>query len=54
MQATMTNANARRTRQKSKGGIGRAIKYLTHYRRQAAFPIFSSLSLLSRNWQCPI
>ena len=38
MQATATNANMRRERTKSKGGMGRAIKYLTNYRREAALP----------------
>src|SRR5215211_8342106 len=49
MQATMTNANARRARQKSKGGMGRAIKYLTHYKVQAALPyLFLIIATLSQ------
>ena len=49
MQATMTHANSRRARQKSKGGIGRAIKYLTGYKRQAALPyVFLIIATLSQ------
>src|SRR5215216_4628867 len=50
MQATMTHANSRRQRRpKSKGGMGRAIKYLTHYKRQAALPyVFLIIATLSQ------
>ena len=50
MQATMTHANSRRQRRpKSKGGMGRAIKYLTHYKSQAALPyVFLIIATLSQ------
>ncbi len=50
MQATVTNTNMRRReRTKSKGGMGRAIKYLTNYRREAALPyIFLIVATLSQ------
>jgi ATP-binding cassette, subfamily B, multidrug efflux pump len=50
MQATMTNANSRRQgRTKSKGGMGRAIRYLTHYKSQAALPyLFLIIATLSQ------
>jgi ATP-binding cassette, subfamily B, multidrug efflux pump len=50
MQATITHANSRRRgRSKSKGGMGRAIKYLTSYKRQAALPyIFLIIATLSQ------
>jgi ATP-binding cassette, subfamily B, multidrug efflux pump len=50
MQATVTNANShRRERTKSKGGMGRAIKYLTNYKRQAALPyVFLIIATLSQ------
>jgi ATP-binding cassette subfamily B protein len=50
MQATLTHANSRRRgRTKSKGGMGRAIKYLTHYKRQAALPyLFLIIATLSQ------
>ncbi|MDD2923055.1 MAG: ABC transporter ATP-binding protein [Anaerolineales bacterium] len=51
MQATMnpTQASRRPARTKSKGGIGRAIKYLTHYKRQAALPyVFLIIATLSQ------
>jgi ATP-binding cassette subfamily B protein len=50
MQATMTQASPRRReRTKSSGGIGRAIKYLTNYKRQAALPyIFLIIATLSQ------
>jgi ATP-binding cassette subfamily B protein len=51
MQATMTHSRSRRERTKSKGGMGRAVKYLTNYKRQAALPyvflIIASLSQLA-------
>lgn len=49
MQATATNATMRRERTKSKGGMGRAIKYLTNYRREAALPyVFLIIATLSQ------
>jgi len=53
MQATMTQPNARarrgRGQRPSFKGIGRAIKYLTHYGRQAALPyIFLVIATLSQ------
>lgn len=49
MQATLTQSKSRRQRQKSKGGMGRAIKYLTNYRRQAALPyVFLIIATLSQ------
>lgn len=50
MQATVTSANMRRReRTKSKGGMGRAIKYLTNYKRQASLPyIFLIIATLSQ------
>jgi ATP-binding cassette subfamily B protein len=49
MQATMTHARSRRERTRSKGGIGRAIKYLTNYRREAALPyVFLIIATLSQ------
>jgi ATP-binding cassette subfamily B protein len=52
MQATITQTKpARRQRTKSKGGMGRAVKYLTHYKGQAALPyaflIIATLSQLA-------
>jgi ATP-binding cassette subfamily B protein len=50
MQATMTHASSRRQgRPKSRGGMGRAIKYLTNYGRQAVLPyIFLIIATLSQ------
>ena len=50
MQATATHSTTRRrTRTKSKGGMGRAIQYLTRYKRQAALPyIFLIIATLSQ------
>jgi ATP-binding cassette subfamily B protein len=50
MQATLTHANSRRRgRSKSKGGMGRAVKYLTHYKRQAALPyVFLIIATISQ------
>ncbi len=50
MQATVTSTNMRRReRSKSKGGMGRAINYLTNYKRQAALPyIFLIIATLSQ------
>ncbi|CAG1016337.1 putative ABC transporter ATP-binding protein [Anaerolineales bacterium] len=50
MQATMTQTSSRRReRTKSSGGIGRAIKYLTRYKRQAALPyVFLIIATLSQ------
>jgi len=49
MQATMTQSSARREKKKSKGGMGRAIKYLTNYKRQAALPyVFLIIATLSQ------
>lgn len=49
MQATMTHARSRRERTKSKGGMRRAIKYLTNYRREAALPyVFLIIATLSQ------
>ena len=48
MQATLTRTSPR-TRTKSKGGMGRAIQYLTRYKRQAALPyIFLIIATLSQ------
>lgn len=50
MQATATHSmTRRRERTKSKGGMGRAIKYLTRYKRQAALPyIFLVIATLAQ------
>lgn len=50
MQATATHSmSRRRERTKSKGGMGRAIKYLTNYKRQAALPyIFLAIATLAQ------
>ncbi|MBE0683234.1 MAG: ABC transporter ATP-binding protein [Anaerolineales bacterium] len=49
MQATATHSMTRRERNKSKGGMGRAIKYLTNYKRQAALPyLFLIVATLSQ------
>lgn len=49
MQATMTHAKSRRERTRSKGGMGRAIKYLTNYKREAALPyVFLIIATLSQ------
>ncbi|MDO8753928.1 MAG: hypothetical protein Q7J80_08550, partial [Anaerolineales bacterium] len=50
MQATLTQPNVRARRERrSFKGIGRAIKYLTHYGRQAALPyIFLVIATLSQ------
>ncbi|MBI3161183.1 MAG: ABC transporter ATP-binding protein [Chloroflexi bacterium] len=49
MQATITQTNPRRERTKSKGGMGRAIKYLTNYKRQAALPyLFLAIATLAQ------
>ncbi|MBI5822707.1 MAG: ABC transporter ATP-binding protein [Chloroflexi bacterium] len=50
MQATTTQTTSRRReRTKSKGGMGRAIKYLTQYKRQAALPyIFLAIATLAQ------
>jgi ATP-binding cassette, subfamily B, multidrug efflux pump len=50
LQATMTQSSSRRReRTKSNGGIGRAIKYLTNYKRQAALPyVFLIIATLSQ------
>ncbi len=50
MQATVTSTNMRRREQpKPKGGMGRAINYLTNYKRQAALPyIFLIIATLSQ------
>jgi ATP-binding cassette subfamily B multidrug efflux pump len=45
----MTQTSRRRERTKSSGGIGRAIKYLTNYKRQAALPyVFLIIATLSQ------
>ena len=49
MQATATHSMTRRERTKPKGGMGRAIKYLTNYKRQAALPyLFLIVATLSQ------
>ena len=50
MQAALTQSKPRRReRTKSKGGIGRAIKYLTHYKSQAVMPyLFLIVATLSQ------
>ncbi len=49
MQASATHSMTRRERTKSKGGMGRAIKYLTNYKRQAALPyLFLIVATLSQ------
>jgi ATP-binding cassette, subfamily B, multidrug efflux pump len=50
MQATMTQPKTRARRERTSfKGIGRAMKYLTHYKRQAAFPyLFLIIATLSQ------
>ncbi|MBI3152986.1 MAG: ABC transporter ATP-binding protein [Chloroflexi bacterium] len=50
MQASISQPmSRRRERTKSKGGMGRAIKYLTNYKRQAALPyIFLAIATLAQ------
>ena len=40
MQATMPKTMGRRERRSSRGGMGRAVKYLSRYRQQALLPYF--------------
>lgn len=49
MQASISHSISRRKRIKSKGGMGRAVRYLMNYRRQAAIPyIFLIIATLSQ------
>ncbi|MBV6394450.1 MAG: putative multidrug export ATP-binding/permease protein [Anaerolineales bacterium] len=49
MQATMTRSRVRPARPKSKGGMKRAIRYLMHYKQQAALPyLFLLIATLSQ------